>query len=50
MSKRSRKRKAEEEEQSMVDWEQENIFPNEVKAEMESMWEVLSLMLTPILV
>lgn len=27
----------------MVDWEQENIFPNEVKAEMESMWEVLSI-------
>ncbi|XP_076678003.1 uncharacterized protein LOC143374055 isoform X2 [Andrena cerasifolii] len=40
MSKRSRKRKAEEEEQSMVDWEQENIFPDEVKAEMESMWEI----------
>lgn len=40
MSKKNRKRKLEEEEQSMVDWEQENIFPEKIRNEMESMWEV----------
>lgn len=40
MSKKNKKRKLEEEEQSMVDWEQENIFPEEIKNEMESMWEI----------
>ncbi|CAD1479110.1 unnamed protein product, partial [Heterotrigona itama] len=40
MSKKNRKRKLEEEEQSMVDWEQENIFPEEIRNEMESMWEI----------
>ena len=40
MSKKNKKRKLEEEEQLMVDWEQENIFPEEIRNEMESMWEV----------
>ncbi|XP_017753878.1 PREDICTED: putative uncharacterized protein DDB_G0282133 isoform X1 [Eufriesea mexicana] len=40
MSKKNRKRKLEEEEQSMLDWEQENIFPEEIRNEMESMWEI----------
>ncbi|XP_043526698.1 uncharacterized protein LOC122537532 isoform X3 [Frieseomelitta varia] len=40
MSKKNKKRKLEEEEQSMVDWEQENIFPEEIRNEMESMWEI----------
>lgn len=40
MSKKNKKRKLEEEEQSMIDWEQENIFPEEIRNEMESMWEV----------
>ncbi|XP_015434839.1 PREDICTED: serine/threonine-protein kinase pakD-like [Dufourea novaeangliae] len=40
MLKKNRKRKLEEEEQQMVDWEQENIFPNKIRNEMESMWEI----------
>ncbi|KAK9295678.1 hypothetical protein QLX08_010092 [Tetragonisca angustula] len=40
MSKKNKKRKLEEEEQLMVDWEQENIFPEEIRNEMESMWEI----------
>lgn len=40
MSKKNRKRKLEGDDQSMVDWEQENIFPEEIKNEMETMWEV----------
>ncbi|XP_076759655.1 uncharacterized protein LOC143428564 isoform X2 [Xylocopa sonorina] len=40
MSKKNRKRKLEGEDQLMVDWEQENIFPEEIKNEMETMWEL----------
>ncbi|CAK9795675.1 Uncharacterized protein KIAA2026 [Anthophora plagiata] len=40
MSKKSRKRKLEGEEQTMIDWEQENIFPEEIRQEMECMWEI----------
>ncbi|XP_012287734.1 uncharacterized protein LOC105703723 isoform X2 [Orussus abietinus] len=40
MSKKGRKRKFEGEEQVMVDWEKENILPDDVKDEMESMWEI----------
>lgn len=42
MSQKNRKRKLEGEEQSIVDWEQENIFLGETRNEMESMWEVHS--------
>nr|XP_033324608.1 uncharacterized protein PFB0145c-like isoform X1 [Megalopta genalis] len=40
MLKRNRKRKLEKEEQTMVDWEQENFFPDVIRNEMESMWEI----------
>ncbi|XP_043790554.1 putative uncharacterized protein DDB_G0282133 isoform X2 [Apis laboriosa] len=40
MSKKNRKRKLEGDDQSMVDWEQENIFPEKIKNEMETMWEI----------
>ncbi|XP_031773971.1 uncharacterized protein LOC100865956 isoform X6 [Apis florea] len=40
MSKKNRKRKLEGDDQSIVDWEQENIFPEEIKNEMETMWEI----------
>ncbi|KOC59879.1 Uncharacterized protein KIAA2026 [Habropoda laboriosa] len=40
MSKKNRKRKLEGEEQTMVDWEQENFFSEEIRNEMESMWEI----------
>ncbi|XP_076161395.1 uncharacterized protein LOC143143702 isoform X3 [Ptiloglossa arizonensis] len=40
MSQKNRKRKLEGEEQSIVDWEQENIFLGETRNEMESMWEL----------
>ncbi|XP_076394662.1 uncharacterized protein LOC100878137 isoform X1 [Megachile rotundata] len=40
MSKKSRKRKSEDGSQSPVDWEEENIFSEEIKNEMESMWEI----------
>ncbi|XP_078052741.1 uncharacterized protein LOC144478598 isoform X2 [Augochlora pura] len=40
MLKRNRKRKLEREEQTMVDWEQENFFPDTIRNEMESMWEI----------
>ncbi|KAG7200621.1 hypothetical protein KM043_001177 [Ampulex compressa] len=40
MSKKSRKRKLEGEDQSMIDWEQESLLPDDLKDEMESMWEI----------
>lgn len=40
MTKKNRKRKLEEEEQSMIDWERENILTEETRNEMEFMWEV----------
>ncbi|CAL7937689.1 unnamed protein product [Xylocopa violacea] len=40
MSKKNRKRKLEGEDQLMFDWEQENILPEEIKNEMETMWEL----------
>lgn len=40
MSKKNRKRKSEDENQSPIDWEEENIISEEIKNEMKSMWEV----------
>ncbi|XP_034193814.2 uncharacterized protein LOC117610476 isoform X1 [Osmia lignaria lignaria] len=40
MSKKNRKRKSEDENQSPIDWEEENIFSEEIKNEMKSMWEI----------
>ncbi|XP_066582319.1 uncharacterized protein [Prorops nasuta] len=40
MSRRTRKRKLESEDQLMVDWEQENFLPDDLRDEMESMWEI----------
>nr|XP_033190854.1 kinesin-related protein 8-like isoform X1 [Bombus vancouverensis nearcticus] len=40
MTKKNRKRKLEEEEQSMIDWERENILTEEIRNEMEFMWEI----------
>ncbi|XP_076650923.1 uncharacterized protein LOC143358006 isoform X2 [Halictus rubicundus] len=40
MLQRNRKRKLEKEEQAMVDWEQENYFPDKIRNKMESMWEI----------
>ncbi|XP_076295907.1 uncharacterized protein LOC143216591 isoform X2 [Lasioglossum baleicum] len=40
MLERNRKRKLEKEEQTMVDWEQENYFPDKIRNKMESMWEI----------
>ncbi|XP_071865996.1 uncharacterized protein isoform X2 [Bombus fervidus] len=40
MTKKNRKRKLEEEEQSMINWERENILTEEIKKEMEFMWEI----------
>ncbi|XP_043247889.1 serine/threonine-protein kinase pakD-like [Colletes gigas] len=40
MSQKNKKRKLEGEEQTMSDWEQENIFLGKTRHEMESMWEL----------
>lgn len=43
MSRRSRKRKPESEDQAAADGEQDNFFPDEKKNEMETMWEVIEI-------
>lgn len=41
MSRKSRKRKSDGEEQTTVDGEQDNFFSDEIRDEMETMWEVI---------
>ncbi|XP_032675497.1 uncharacterized protein LOC116846129 isoform X2 [Odontomachus brunneus] len=40
MSRKSRKRKSDGEEQTTVDGEQDNFFSDEIRDEMETMWEI----------
>ncbi|XP_012222910.2 uncharacterized protein [Linepithema humile] len=40
MSRRGRKRKVEKEEPKVNDGDQDNFFPDETRAEMETMWEI----------
>lgn len=43
MSQRSRKRKIENEDQTMVDSEQNNLSFDEIKNEIKTMWEVIQI-------